>query len=257
MLVVIGPNWLTSKDSDGRPEIESADDWVRVEIELALQSGATVIPILVGNTPNPNPDELPPTIRPITGHQNIRLHHRSADYNLMQIADAVRALVGQDADDSLAPPSTGGSTLLTSLPASRRSLDVQVGTAELNGRHYSNSVVYRCDMYCNDPQGWMDFNLRKQFRLLEVTAGVLDDASEPQQTGIFQVVLDEVIREKFRARQGKSHMLQVDVTGVLRLRLLAYRDGMTVHPALAGARMAGGLSNHLPALAWGTPTLYG
>jgi hypothetical protein len=256
MIVVIGPNWLTIKDGSGRPKIESPEDWVRVEIELALDGGAKVIPILVGDTPNPNPDELPPTVRPITGHQNIRLHHRSGEYNLMQITDAVRALVGEHADGSVAPPPPRESTLLTSLPAPQRSIDVRVGTAELNGRHYGNSVVYRCDMFCNDPRGWMDFNLRKQFRLLEVTAGVLDDASEPHQTGMFQVVLDEVIREQFSARQGQSRTLRVDVTGVLRLRLLAYRDGTTVNPALAGARMAGGLSNHLPALAWGTPTLY-
>jgi hypothetical protein len=256
MLVVIGPNWLTIEGSDGRPKIESTDDWVRVEIELALEGGAKVIPILLGDTPNPKPGDLPQTISPITGHQNIKLHHRSGDYNLLQITDAVRALVGQDADGSVAPPPPRESTLLTSLPTPQRSLDVRLGSAELDGRHYGDSVVYRCDMYCNDPQGWIDFNLRKQYRLLEVTAGVLDDAAEPHQTGIFQVVLDEVIREKFSVRQGDSRALRVDVMGVLRLRLVAYRDGTTVHPALAGARMAGGLSNHLPALAWGTPTLF-
>jgi hypothetical protein len=49
--------------------------------------------------------------------------------------------------------------------------------------------------------------------------------------------------------------LRVEVTGVLRLRLVAYRTGTTGSPLMAGARIAGGLSNHLPEVAWGDPRL--
>ena len=36
MLVVIGPRWLTSVDSQGRPRLEDDSDYVRLEIQTAL-----------------------------------------------------------------------------------------------------------------------------------------------------------------------------------------------------------------------------
>jgi hypothetical protein len=40
------------------------------------------------------------------------------------------------------------------------------------------------------------------------------------------------------------------------LRLEAHRPCTTAHPLMAGANVAGGVSNKLPELAWGDPMLY-
>src|SRR5437762_722647 len=48
-LVMIGPDWLTVTDEHGKRRIESANDYVRVEIEAALSRKPPIpcIPILV------------------------------------------------------------------------------------------------------------------------------------------------------------------------------------------------------------------
>jgi hypothetical protein len=54
LLALIGPNWAE--------RINRPDDQVRPEIELALTNNVPVLPILIGTTPMPNPDQLPATI---------------------------------------------------------------------------------------------------------------------------------------------------------------------------------------------------
>ena len=254
MLVVIGPNWLTITDDSGCPKLHSPGDWVRFEIELALRHGARVVPVLVGDVKLPAADQLPSTIAELPGKQHIRLHHRQMDYGLMQVADEIRRILQPNAVTSLPPrPNT---SLVTTLPVARRSPDISFGPADINGRHYGDSIIFRCSLFCHEPRGSVDFNLGRGFRRLEVTAGVLDDAADAGQTGVFQVVLDEVAQQQLTARQGEPRFIRVDVTDVLHMRLVAYRPGTTVSPLMAGARLAGGQSNYLPELAWGDPVLH-
>ena len=47
-LILMGPNWLDSKDESGRRRIDDEHDWVRVEIETALGTPELlVVPVLV------------------------------------------------------------------------------------------------------------------------------------------------------------------------------------------------------------------
>jgi len=62
VLVVIGPNWLDARDQYSRRRIDQPDDWVRQEIELALSSGKTVIPVAFGGRPVPPAEALPESI---------------------------------------------------------------------------------------------------------------------------------------------------------------------------------------------------
>ncbi|WP_053738304.1 TIR domain-containing protein [Nocardia sp. NRRL S-836] len=253
MLVLIGPHWLTVTGG-GLPRLHVPGDWVRLEIELALRNGARVVPVLVGDTRLPEAVDLPPTIAALAGHQYLRLHHRSAEYDLAQILDAVRPLVGSDG--SVPPPPPADTTRLATLPVAGRSPDVSLGGADLNGRHYGDSVVYRCSGFCHEPKGQIEFNLGRRFRRFEATVGVLDDAVDAGQTGVFEVFVDGSPRGPHTAGQGAPRVVRLDVTDALRLRLVAYRPGTTAHPMLAGANIAGGRSNRLPELAWGNPTLY-
>jgi hypothetical protein len=46
-LVLIGPEWSTLEDADGRRLIDSPSDFIRLEVGTALASGKPVIPVLI------------------------------------------------------------------------------------------------------------------------------------------------------------------------------------------------------------------
>ena len=58
LLVLIGPKWL-GPTGNGRNRINDANDPVRMEVELALEIGLRVVPILLEHTPMPGPEDLP------------------------------------------------------------------------------------------------------------------------------------------------------------------------------------------------------
>lgn len=52
VFVLVGARWLTITDAaTGAPRLENPEDWVRQEIEVALQAGSVVVPVLVAGAP--------------------------------------------------------------------------------------------------------------------------------------------------------------------------------------------------------------
>lgn len=62
MLVVIGPQWLTITDASGQRRLDDARDFVRIEVESALNRNIPVIPLLVSNATMPEEAALPSTM---------------------------------------------------------------------------------------------------------------------------------------------------------------------------------------------------
>jgi TIR domain-containing protein len=65
LLVIIGPQW-TGGTATHRL---STTDWVRIEIEIALNRKIPTIPVLIDRTPLPQPEELPEEIRDLAFRQ--------------------------------------------------------------------------------------------------------------------------------------------------------------------------------------------
>ncbi len=65
-LVVIGPDWLDIRDSDGNVRLLNEGDSVRIEIESVLAREALrVFPLLVKGATLPRPGTIPPSLRPL------------------------------------------------------------------------------------------------------------------------------------------------------------------------------------------------
>jgi hypothetical protein len=63
VIALIGPQWLLElKAREGSP------DYVRYELETALQNDRRLIPLLVNGAKMPAPEELPDTLEPLTEH---------------------------------------------------------------------------------------------------------------------------------------------------------------------------------------------
>jgi hypothetical protein len=64
LLVVIGKSWRSQRK--GQPaRIMDPDDWVRIEVETALQRGIPVIPLLIDGASLPGRDQLPESLWPL------------------------------------------------------------------------------------------------------------------------------------------------------------------------------------------------
>lgn len=62
VLVVIGRGWANAKDLDGGRRLDDPEDFVRLEVGLALTGEPIVIPVLVGGATMPTEDDLPPEL---------------------------------------------------------------------------------------------------------------------------------------------------------------------------------------------------
>lgn len=94
-LILIGPNWATARDQAGRRRLDDPNDWVRVEIETALQvSDLMVVPVLVNGAQMPHIEELPPSLQPIL-RRNAAVIRRDPDFrdDLERLAKALRTSV--------------------------------------------------------------------------------------------------------------------------------------------------------------------
>ena len=79
VLVVIGPRWLEARSQDGRRRIDDAADYVRREIEMALSSGAKVVPLLVEGAASPTPESVPRSVQAFALRNNWELSDRRWD----------------------------------------------------------------------------------------------------------------------------------------------------------------------------------
>jgi hypothetical protein len=75
MLVVIGPNWL-STGPDGRRRLDDPNDFVRLEIETALaRREVRVIPVLVEGACMPSATDLPESLAPLARRHGLDMTH--------------------------------------------------------------------------------------------------------------------------------------------------------------------------------------
>lgn len=62
LLAVIGLQWLSVTDDDGKRRIDDYNDYLRIEIKSALKHGIPIIPLLVDGASQPNAEELPSSL---------------------------------------------------------------------------------------------------------------------------------------------------------------------------------------------------
>jgi len=107
MLVVIGPRWLESAAGDGRKRLDNPDDFVRVEIESALNHGLPMIPVLVDGAEFPSAEALPPSLAPITRRQAIFIRNDSFQRDIAPLLEAVEHFIGRASGEAPASGSHG------------------------------------------------------------------------------------------------------------------------------------------------------
>jgi formylglycine-generating enzyme required for sulfatase activity len=104
MLVIVGPDWASLTNPDGQKRLHDPNDVTRWEVETGLrrstEGAATVIPVLVTGAKVPNPDELPPILRPLLEKNvvNIR-NYPDFDRDMEELIRDIRGSMGYAVDD--------------------------------------------------------------------------------------------------------------------------------------------------------------
>ena len=94
LLALIGREWLTLTDSRGQRRLDDPDDFVRVEIEAALQRDIRVVPVLVEGAVLPQAADLPTSLRMLVRRQALMLSHVGFGAEVSRLIAAVDAVLG-------------------------------------------------------------------------------------------------------------------------------------------------------------------
>jgi proteasome lid subunit RPN8/RPN11 len=94
VLVVIGPQWLTTADDDGRLRIHQQDDYVRLEVQKALDRGVPVIPVLVDGASMPRADELPTSIAELAFRNGREVGNAHFNSDCLDLIGALERIIG-------------------------------------------------------------------------------------------------------------------------------------------------------------------
>jgi TIR domain len=90
MILVIGPRWL---GQGGRRRLDNPDDFVRLEIEAAINRKIPIVPVLVDGAAMPREDEIPASLHSITRRNYVRIDHENysavAPRLVSQLADPI------------------------------------------------------------------------------------------------------------------------------------------------------------------------
>lgn len=98
LLAMIGPEWATITDAAGRRRLDDPNDFVRLEIETALQWGVRIIPILVQGATLPRVEQLPISLAKLVRQQALELSPNRFDGDSSRLLLVLeRAIASQQA----------------------------------------------------------------------------------------------------------------------------------------------------------------
>lgn len=89
VIVLIGPNWLNSIDDEGNRRLDNPNDWVAEEIEMAIEQGIRVFPVLIEGTVLPRIDELPEKLAPILNYNAITISDKNWDVEVLGLGKII------------------------------------------------------------------------------------------------------------------------------------------------------------------------
>jgi hypothetical protein len=94
LLALIGRHWSAITDTKGIRRIDYPHDFVRVEIESALQRDIRVVPVLIDGAALPQANDLPPSLRPLVRRQAVELSHTGFRSQVSRLVAAVDEVLG-------------------------------------------------------------------------------------------------------------------------------------------------------------------
>ena len=96
LLVLIGAQWLAITDEAGHQRLENSYDFVRIEVEAALERKVRIIPILVGRARMPEAHELPPSLGKLVRRQALELNPNRFEADTRRLVRVVEKTLAEE-----------------------------------------------------------------------------------------------------------------------------------------------------------------
>lgn len=98
VLALIGRQWLSVSDAQGRRRLDDPRDWVRTEVTAALANPrARVIPILVRDAAMPGNHELPDDLKELAWRNAIELSDTRFQHDVNKLIEVIERVAGKPA----------------------------------------------------------------------------------------------------------------------------------------------------------------
>lgn len=104
ILVLIGRTWIEARDAQGQRRLNDPNDWVRLEVQAALQGQRLVIPVLVQGAAMPAEHDLPESMRPLARRNAHEMSARRWDFDFDSLAQTLETALGMPAPDAAGAP---------------------------------------------------------------------------------------------------------------------------------------------------------
>ena len=104
LLALMGPDWLHAADDQGSRRLQSATDYVRLEISAALRRDIAVIPVLLRGAKMPRAEHLPEEIADLAYRNAVELTHPRWKSDVQVLIKALRPMMGKASEARLPAP---------------------------------------------------------------------------------------------------------------------------------------------------------
>lgn len=94
LVALIGGNWLTCKDEDGKRRLDNPDDFVQIEVSAALKRNVRVVPVLLDGARMPRREDLPESLVPLTRRNALELSYSRFHQDVQRLIDALEKVIG-------------------------------------------------------------------------------------------------------------------------------------------------------------------
>lgn len=117
-LAVIGPGWLGA-ETGGVRRIMQPEDFVRREVEIAMQAGKPVIPVLFEDAAVPEAKDLPESLASLPDVQALHVTREHFDADIGRLERAIDEIANPSANPSTRPPRSASKTNWQRRPGAR------------------------------------------------------------------------------------------------------------------------------------------
>lgn len=96
LIALIGRRWLTIADDEGRRRLDNPDDYVRFEIQAALERRVRVIPVLVDGARALRQQQLPPDLSKLARLNALEMSYGRFEYDETRLLAAIEKVLASE-----------------------------------------------------------------------------------------------------------------------------------------------------------------